>query len=118
VAIKILRDLANAYNIYTIASSIGVGERTDFIDMIGFNSAKIQFTIANIGTSVTVGLEISNDGIKADNADISDEWTVKTSNGTKILSFTGDSRYLRFYWVSKSDGSPTISDIKIFGGSS
>jgi hypothetical protein len=117
MAIKILRDVVDSNNIYTIASSINEGERTDFIDMIGFNSAKVQYTIANIGTNVVVGLEINNDGSdNADNADISKEWNTETTNGVKIISFTGDSRYLRFYFVSKTGGSPTISDIKIFGG--
>jgi type 1 fimbria pilin len=112
---KILRNEADDNNTYNIGS-VAVGEKTESIDMVSYDSAIIQYTVSNIGTNVAVGIEVSNNNVKFDNANTSNTWTTKTANGTYTFRFDGKSRYLRFYWVSASGGSPVIEDIIIFGG--
>jgi hypothetical protein len=110
-----LRDLVDENGIYNWGS-VSVGNRTSAIDMIGYGSALIQYSISNIGTNIVAGIEISNDAVGWDNADVNDEWETKTANGTFTFSYSGSAKYMRFYWVSASGGSPQITDIIIFGG--
>ena len=112
---KTLRNEVDGNSIYNIGS-VTVGNRTESIDMIGYGSAIIQYTVSDIGANVITGIEVSNDDVNFDNANTSNAWTTKTANGTYTFRFDGKSRYLRFYWVSKSGGSPAIGDIIIFGG--
>jgi len=112
---KILRNEVDSNNTYNIGS-VSVGERTESIDMIGYGSAIIQYTVSDIGANVITGIEVSNDGVKFDNANTSNAWTTKTANGTYTFRFDGKARYLRLHWVSASGGSPSIDDIIIFGG--
>ena len=112
---KILRNVADSNNIYN-QGAVTVGNRAEEIDMIGYNSAIIQYTITGIGTDITTGIEISNDAIGWDNADVNGEWDTVTGNGTFAFSYSGSARYLRFYWVSATGGSPTITGIIFFGG--
>lgn len=112
---KKLADYADTNGTYNLGS-VAVGERTEAIDLIGYSSPAFQYTVADIGTNVVVGLEISLDNIGFDNADTKNEWITKTANRTFTITYQGKMRYIRFYWVSASGGTPTISDITIFGG--
>jgi len=117
MATKILRDVVDSNNVYLITPSISVGQRTDSIDMIGYNTASVQCLLSNVGANVKVGLERSNNNDTWANASSSGEWTTITESGTVILDYDGNLRYIRFYFVSASGGPPTVTDVTIFGGS-
>ena len=112
---KKLADYADDNGVYSI-DAITVGERTEAFDLIGHDITAIQFTVSGIGTNVIIGLEISLDNVNYDNADTANAWTTKTTDGTYTLIYEGKMRYIRFYWVSSSGGSPVMSGIKIYGG--
>jgi hypothetical protein len=112
---KILRNEVDENGIYN-QGAVTVGNRAEAIDMIGYGSAIIQYTVSDIGTDVVTGIEVSNDRVGWDNADANDEWETVTENGTKTFSYSGSAKYLRFYWPSALGGSPKIKDIIFFGG--
>jgi len=114
--VKILRNEVDENGIYN-QGNVAVGNRAEAIDMVGYGSAIIQYTISDIGTNVIVGIEISNDpDVGWDNADVNGEWETVTASGTKTFLYSGSAKYLRFYWVSALGGSPKIEDIIFFGG--
>lgn len=113
--IKKLRDIVNSEGVYDWGS-VTVGNRTDAIDMAGYKSATIQYSVSGVGTNVTTGIEVSNDNVGWDNADVNKEWDTITENGTETFLYSSSAKYLRFYWVGASGGAPSITNIIVYGG--
>lgn len=76
----------------------------------------IQYTVASIDTSVTVGAYGSLDGTSWFNLDANDTDTTQTLDGTYGMIFDGMTKYIVFSFVSEAGGTSATISAKYLGG--
>jgi len=87
------------------------GSYSDAIDVRGCDIVAFQFSITNIGTDVTITLELSLDGTNYANYSYDGSNYTVTAAGNVILYFEACRAitYARASYVSQTGGTPTVA---------
>jgi hypothetical protein len=102
---------------YTENQLTAAGQATTVRSKAGYPAISIAYVVALHGsTSVTVRVEVSNDGTNWVNADLTGVDTTKSASGT--YGFVGNNQYLfvRFLFVSEAGGTGATIDASLVLG--
>ena len=85
------------------------GEETISSRSYQYDGGTYDYVVTDIGTSVTVRVEGSNNGSTFFNLNSTDADTTQTANGVYSLNYEVKCAYVRFVFVSAVDGTPNIN---------